>query len=252
MLVDTHAHVYKENYENLEEVLKNAKEKNVLKIFNCAENVKTSKEIISLSKKYNDFLYAIVGIHPENVDGINKKDLLVLEKLIKENKILGIGEIGLDYHYEGFDKEKQIKLFEKMLDLATTYNLPVIVHSRDATLDTINILKKYNLKGIIHCFNGSLEIAREYIKMGYLLGINGIVTFKNCKLIEVIKEIGINSIVFETDCPFLTPEPYRKYKNEPKYIYDTMKFVSDSLKIDFKELEITVLSNIKRVFNIDL
>lgn len=250
MVVDTHAHVYKDNYDNVDEVINNAKDKGVTKIINCAESLSTSKEIISLYKKHSDILECAVGVHPEYSREVKEEDLIELKKLVKSEKVIAIGEIGLDYHYDNTDKKSQIGLFTSMLDLATKYNLPVIVHSRDATEDTINILKTYNLKGIVHCFSGSYEVAMEYIKMGYLIGIGGIVTFKNCKLIEVIEKLDLKNIVFETDCPYLTPEPYRKYKNEPAYVIETMKFVGKKLGKTLEELEYISSSNIKAVFDI--
>ena len=157
----------------------------------------------------------------------------------------------MDYYYGKENKDIQIKLFKEQLKIAEKYNLPVIIHSREATQDTISILKKYKVKGIIHCFSGSTETAKEYIKMGYLLGVNGIVTFKNSKNIkEVLKNIGLSSIVLETDCPFLTPEPFRKYKNEPKYVLTVAKFLSMFFDKDLQEIEKITTNNVLSIFDI--
>ena len=231
MITDTHCHIYKEYYNDIDSLMIELSNNNIGRIINNACDYKSSLEVMELSKKY-DSMYFVLGVHPES--DIN--DLKKVKELIKENlnnkKMLGIGEIGLDYHYEELNKEEQIKLFRSQMDLAERYNLPVIIHSRESTKDMINILKDYNVKGIIHCFNGSVETAKEYIKMGYLLGINGVVTFKNCKLINVLKEIGYENIVFETDSPYLTPVPYRSETNSPKYLNEIIDFVSKELNVD--------------------
>lgn len=249
MLVDTHAHVYSLTYNNIDEVLKNAKEKNVSKIFNCSEDIKTSLEVIALSKEYMGFLLPCIGVHPQNIEGLEENFINKLEEMIKNNKIIAIGEIGLDYYWTSDNKDAQKKIFRLQLELAEKYNLPVFIHNREATEDIINILKDFNLKGIIHCFNGSYEIAEEFIKMGFLLGINGIVTFKNCKLIELLKKIDIKNIVFETDAPFLSPVPYRGKKNESAYVTETVKFVSKELDISYENLLNITYDNLKGIFN---
>ena len=146
------------------------------------------------------------------------------------------------------NKEKQIKLFETQLSLAEKYNIPVIVHSRDATEDTINSLKKFKCKGVIHSFSGSLETAKIYIKMGYLLGVNGVITFKNSKIKEVIKEVGLESIVLETDSPYLTPEPFRGKQNNPGHVFEVAKFVADLYNISLEELAEQTNKNITNIY----
>lgn len=217
MFVDTHAHINSRDCKNIDEVVASAKKNNVLKVVNCADDLNTSYEVVSLNKRYN-LLYPAVGIHPLNVDSIDTNTFFELEKIIRNDKVIAIGEIGLDYYYSKDNMLKQIEIFELQLKLASKYNLPVIIHSRNATDDMLKILKNYKLKGVIHCFSGSIEMAREFIKLGYFLGIGGVLTFKNSKLGEVIKNIPMEYILLETDSPFLTPEPYRKKVNEPKYI----------------------------------
>ena len=217
MFVDTHAHINSRDCKNIDEVVASAKKNNVLKVVNCADDLNTSYEVVSLNKRYN-LLYPAVGIHPLNVDSIDTNTFFELEKIIRNDKVIAIGEIGLDYYYSKDNMLKQIEIFELQLKLASKYNLPVIIHSRNATDDMLKILKNYKLKGVIHCFSGSIETAREFIKLGYFLGIGGVLTFKNSKLGEVIKNVPLEYILLETDSPFLTPEPYRKNTNEPKYI----------------------------------
>ena len=173
-----------------------------------------------------------------------------MKKIIKSNsKIIAIGEIGLDYHYDNTNKDRQKDLFIKQIMLAKEYKLPIVIHTRDATKDTIDILKKFNIKGIIHCFSGSLETAREYINMGFYLGIGGVVTFKNSKLKDVIKEIGLDSIVLETDSPYLSP--IRGNKNFPKNIKIIAEYIASLLNISVEEVSKKTTLNVKKIYNIE-
>ena len=162
----------------------------------------------------------MLGIHPEEIDKITDSSFKFIEDNLSNKKIVGIGEIGLDYYWRSDNREEQKKVFERQLKLAKKYNLPVIVHSRDAIQDTYDIIVKYKVKGIIHCFSSSLEMAREFIKIGFKIGIGGTVTFKNSlKLQEIVKVIDTKDITLETDSPYLAPEPFRGKKNEPKNTY---------------------------------
>ena len=209
----------------------------------------SNKEVLEKIKHY-DWMYGAIGIHPENVDNYKEEDLEYVIAHINDNKVVAIGEIGLDYHYSKENKEKQIELFEKQLELAERYNVPVIVHSREATLDTIECLKKYRVRGVIHSFSGSYETAIIYIKMGFLLGINGVVTFKNCNSIDMIKKIGIKHIILETDSPYLTPVPYRGKKNYPSHVIDIVNFLVEKLSISEEEIASITENNIKEIFDI--
>ena len=249
MLIDTHAHIDSNNYENILEVINNAKTDNVLKIINCALDVFTCEKVLEISRKYKNIVYPSLGFHPGNLDDLLEDDIKTLEKYIKNNKIIAIGEIGLDYYYGKNNREKQITFFKKQLQLAHKYNLPVIVHSRESTLDTLNTLKEYNVKGVIHCFNGSLETAKEYIKMGFYLGIGGLITFKNSKLKEVIKYIPLEYLLLETDCPYMTPEPYRKFKNEPKYIKVVAEYIAELKSVSVEEVEKITTNNAFKIFD---
>ena len=249
MFTDTHCHIYKEYYENIDEVLKNAKKSNVNRMINNGCDKKSNEEVLELTQKYEN-IYGAIGIHPENVEEYTKEDLKNIEENIKNKKIIAIGEIGLDYHYTKENKESQKELLESQLKIAEHYHLPVIIHSREATEDTINTLKKYKITGVIHSFSGSLETARIYIKMGYLLGINGVITFKNSKLKEVIKEISLDNIILETDSPYLTPEPFRGKRNEPARIHEIAKFICELKGVSLEELARITNENIKRIFDI--
>ncbi|MBE6156629.1 MAG: TatD family deoxyribonuclease [Firmicutes bacterium] len=249
MFTDSHCHLYKEYYDDIQGVLNLSKESKVNRYINNGCDKSTNEEVVSLVKKYHN-MYGTLGIHPEYVDQYTLEDIKFISDNIDNPKIIAIGEIGLDYHYTKVNREKQIDLFELQLKMAEENNIPVIIHSREATLDTINILKKYNVTGIIHSFSGSLETAKEYIKMGYLIGVNGVITFKNSNVKNVIKEIPLEYIVLETDSPYLTPEPNRGRQNNPSHILDIAKFVGDLKNINLDELSKITNNNIKKLFNI--
>lgn len=245
--VDTHCHVFKSDYANIDEILENASNKYIKYVINNGSNNETNKEVIDLIKKYPN-MYGAIGIHPEDVEGVMQEDIQFIEDNLSNEKIVAIGEIGLDYYYTKENKEEQIKLFESQLALAEKYNMPVIVHSRDATEDTINSLKKFKCKGVIHSFSGSLETAKIYIKMGYLLGVNGVITFKNAKIKDVIKEVGLKNIVLETDSPYLTPVPFRGTQNNPGHVLEIAQFVADLYNISLEELAEQTNNNITEMY----
>lgn len=249
MLVDTHCHLYKEYYDSLTDVLKEASLNQVSKFIVAGCDQKSNEEVLELLKS-QDSIYGCLGIHPESVTTYQDKDLLFLEEHLKDVRVVAVGEIGLDYHFDKEHKEQQKELFEKQLVLAEKYSLPVVVHSRDATKDTIEILKKFpKVKGVIHSFSGSLEVAEIYIKMGYKLGINGVATFKNSHLKEILPTI-FPDIVLETDSPYLTPHPYRGNKNSPKNILLIADFICEYLNISKNQLEKVTNENVRAVFDI--
>lgn len=245
MFCDTHCHVLSEYYDDVDEILKDAKEAGVSRVINAAYNLESSKEVMALVKKYPE-MYGVVGLHPENIE--EDFDYTIFDNLDK--KIVGIGEIGLDYHYTKDNKDKQIEVFERQLDIAEKLNLPVVIHSREAAGDTLEILKRHHNFGVIHSYSGSLEMAREYIKLGFVLGVNGVVTFKNCNLKDTLKNIDMNSIVLETDSPYLTPVPFRGTQNNPGKMMNTARFVADIYEVPLSELAEITNQNIKRIFDI--
>lgn len=249
MFTDTHCHLYSDYYQDIHEVITQSQLLGVNRYINNATDINSIKEILKLVKEYPN-MYGAIGIHPENVDTYQSRDLEYIEKHLKDDKIVAIGEIGLDYYYTKENKDKQIMLFRKQLELAEKYHLPVIIHSREATKDTIEILKEYKVKGVIHSFSGSYETACIYIKMGYLIGVNGVITFKNSKLFEVIKRIPKESIVIETDSPYLTPVPYRGKQNIPGRVSDIALYLVNLYKISKEELAVVTNQNIKRIFDI--
>lgn len=249
MFIDTHCHIYREYYDDLDMIVDKIKKANIKKIINNGCDIQSNKEVLSSVLKY-DIMYGAIGIHPENVDKYTEEDLNFIVEHIKDKKIVAIGEIGLDYYWVKDNKEKQIDLFRKQLAIAEEFNVPVIIHSRDATLDTINILKEYKVKGVIHSFSGSYETACIYIKMGFLLGINGVITFKNCNLKEVLKKIDLSNIVLETDSPYLTPVPFRGEKNDSSHINDIALFICDLKNVSMSSLAQATNANVRKCFDI--
>ena len=215
-LIDTHCHM--SLTDDIDGIIKRSRENNVENLILSCCDLESIKEGLEIIKMYPS-IYLTIGLHPDEIKDYNENIISYLENLIVNNsKIIGIGEIGLDYFHNKDNKQEQMNLFESQLQLAKKLDLPVIIHSRDATNDTISILKKYNLKTTIHCFTGSLETANIYVKNGYLLGIGGVSTFKNTNLRETLKSIPLENIVFETDSPYLSPVPFRGEINEPKNI----------------------------------
>lgn len=246
-MIDTHAHILSEFYDDIDKLIEELKSKNIIKVINCADSIETSKEVLNIYNKYEGYLLPAVGIHPENID--NSK-LKTIENIIKEHKVFAIGEIGLDYHYNNENKDEQKEYFIKQLDLALKYDLPVIIHIREAMQECFDILKTRKNKGIIHCFSGSVEMAREYIKLGYKLGIGGVLTFKNSKLYEVIEKIDLKDIVLETDSPFLSPEPFRGKKNKPCNVLYVAKRIAEIKNISLEEVINTTTTTAKQIFDI--
>lgn len=248
MFVDTHCHLYRSYYEDLDDVIEQIKESEIYRVINNGCDKNSNIEVLELVGKY-DLMYGALGIHPESANEYTQEDLDYIEEHIKDKKIVAIGEIGLDYYWVKDNKDKQKELFEYQLKLAEKYNIPVIIHSREATQDTIDILKKYKVKGIIHSFSGSYEVAQIYIKMGFLLGINGVITFKNCNLKDVIEKIDVSNIVLETDSPYLTPVPNRGKRNDPTKVMDIAKFIADIKGITLEELSKEINGNLSKVFD---
>ena len=248
MLVDTHCHLFHEYYDNIDEILDRAKDNGIGAVIVNGTNILDNKEVLELVSKY-DMVYGALGIQPQEIDDDWEECLKFIEEHIQDRKILAIGEIGLDYHYE-CDRELQKYVFRKQLELAQKYNKPVIVHSRDCIQETYNILKEYHVIGIIHCYSGSLEMALEFKKIGFYLGIGGVCTFKNAsKLISVIKSIGLEYIVLETDSPYLTPEPYRGKINEPAYVKVILEKICNIKGINYNDAVELITCNLLALFD---
>lgn len=238
-MIDTHCHIFKEYYEDISFVIE--KMKNNIIIVSGTNDI-DNLEVIELCNKYPN-VYGTLGIHPTEISKITDDSYKIIEDNLTNPKIVGIGEIGLDYYWEKENKEIQKDIFIKQINLAKKYNKPIVVHTRDSINDTYEILKEHaqGLKIDIHCFSSSIEMANNFINIGCRLGIGGVLTFKNnTKLKEVVKNIDLRNIMLETDSPFLTPEPYRGQKNEPYNVLYVAKVIADIKDTSLEEvLEIT-------------
>lgn len=224
-IFDTHAHYDDEKFnEDRDLLLSSLPSKGIDLIINCGCDVKTSESAVSLTKKYS-FIYAAVGIHPHEAEDAGEDALSVIRKLSENSKVVAIGEIGLDYHYDFSPRDVQKEYFEKQIILAKELDLPIIVHDREAHADTLELLKKYEPKGVVHCFSGSAESAQEILKIGMYIGFGGAVTFKNAKKpLEVVEMLPLDRLLLETDCPYMAPVPYRGTRNDSSLIpYSAVK-----------------------------
>ncbi|CAG7839182.1 D-aminoacyl-tRNA deacylase [Clostridium haemolyticum] len=228
MIFDSHAHYDDESFnEDREEIIKQIKENGVVNVLNCGASMKGARDSLKLADKY-DFFYAAVGIHPENAYELTEKNYEEIKHMSNHPKVRAIGEIGLDYYWEeNPPREKQKEVFRKQMTLARELNMPVIIHDRDAHKDTLDIMKEFpDVKGVVHCFSGSVEFARECLKLGYYIGFTGVITFKNAKkTIEVAREVPMDKILVETDAPYMAPTPNRGKRNRSDYI----EFIIDKI-----------------------
>ena len=250
MFTDSHCHLSINDYENIDDVIKRAKENNVEKLIISGCDKNSIIESIEIANKY-DNVYLELGFHPSETRITNDDDISWLKSLIRNNKkVVAIGEIGLDYHWDKDNKEEQKVLFKKMIALSKELKLPVVIHSRDAFQDTYDILKEEKVTGDIHCFSGNLDNAKMYIDLGFVIGIGGVLTFKNTNLKETIKNIDLDKIILETDSPYLSPEPFRGKQNEPKNVKYVAEEISRLKNIPIEEVSNITENNIKRIFGI--
>ena len=252
MFIDTHMHIGDDFGVEPDLYVKNASDAQVevlIASFCEKDDIMLSTKFV---EKYKN-LYACIGYHPEVSNKIVEKDYEILEEMVKNNpKIVAIGEIGLDYYWNKDNKVKQREVFCKQLEIAEKLKVPVVIHSRDSINETYEILKKYKVSGVIHCFSGSLEMAKKFISLGFLLGIGGVVTFKNSKLFEVIEKLELTNIVLETDSPYLTPEPNRGKTNESSNIPYIAQKIAEIKNISLEKVAKITTENDIRVFDLDV
>ncbi len=256
-IIDTHAHYEDEAFDaDRETLLKKIRESGIGVVVNIGSSMETTKKTLALTKKY-DFIYGAAGVHPSEIEELEDESCYrELEKMAKEDKIVAIGEIGLDYHWETPDRELQKKHFEKQLELAKKVKKPVVIHSRDAAADTLEIMKgayKQDIGGIIHCFSYGKEMAREYLNMGYYLGIGGVITFKNSKkLKEVVEYMPLSRLVLETDSPYLAPEPNRGKRNSSLNLGHVIRAIAALKQVTEQEVVDAAYENACRVYGLEL
>ena len=251
MLVDSHLHLVNCGYENIDEIISRAKKNSVNYFILGGTNKEENVMNIELVNNY-DCIFLTLGYHPEVANDINDEDLELLEEQILKNKdkVVAIGEIGLDYFYGKDNIGKQKDLFIKQLRIAKKYNLPVVIHTRDAINDTYNILKDEGInKGVIHCYSSSYEMALRFINLGFYLGIGGVITFKNSNLKDVVSKISLNNIVLETDSPYLSPD--RGKKNEPCNILIVANYLAELYDVSFQKVSDITTKNVFSLFDLD-
>lgn len=252
-IFDTHAHYADHAFDgDRDRILAELPQKGVKYVMLASSSLEDTAENSVLAEKY-DYIYAAAGVHPENADS-TPADYLekVRRTAVDSPKVRAIGEIGLDYHYEGYDREKQIVLFEEQLELAKELGLPVIIHSRDAWEDTFQILKKHRPKGILHCFSGSAETAREIVKLGMYIGFTGVLTFKNAKkALKALAVVPMDRLLLETDCPYMAPVPFRGKRCDSSMIAYTAEKAAEIKGTDVQELVDITCENGKRIYSIE-
>lgn len=252
-IFDSHAHYDDESFnEDRELVIKELRENNITGVLNCGASLQGARDSVKLAKE-NNFFYAAVGIHPEFADTVDDLVIDELRELSKYEKVRAIGEIGLDYYYdENPPREVQREVFIKQMELANELGLPVIIHDRDAHKDTLEILKMFpKVIGVIHCFSGSVEFAKECLKLGYYIGFTGVITFKNAKkIVDVAKEVPLDKILVETDCPYMAPVPHRGKRNRSEYIKYVIEELSQIKEISSEDLSHQTILNTSKLLNL--
>ena len=254
MIFETHAHYDDERFaEDQDALIKSMPEKGIGRIINVGSSIESTKTTLELAKKY-DYVYAAVGVHPSDIDGLNEETFAWLREQTAWEKTVAIGEIGLDYYWdkEPEVQERQREWFRRQMELAKEVNLPVIIHSRDAAEDTMRLMKEIHaqeIPGVIHCYSYSREMAQEFIKMGYYIGVGGVVTFKNAKkLKETVEAIPLERILLETDCPYMAPEPHRGTRNDSSNIPYVIAKIAELKQVSEAEVERVTEQNARALF----
>lgn len=255
MLFDTHVHLNADQYkDDLEEVIGRAREAGIEYMVVVGFDRGTIQKAMEITEKY-DFIYASVGWHPVDAIDMTPEDLEWIEELSSHPKVVALGEMGLDYYWDKSPKEIQQQVFRQQIRLARKVNLPIVIHNRDATEDIVRILKEEKAEevgGVMHCFTGSLEVAKQCMDMNMYISFGGPVTFKNAKKPkEVAAAISIDKLLIETDCPYLTPHPYRGKRNEPSYVSYVAEQIAELKQVDYEELAKKTTENAKKLFGIN-
>lgn len=254
MIIDTHAHYDDEQFDtDRKEMLGKMQEAGIGLIVDAGSTLESWDKITDLIREY-PFVYGAIGIHPDEVGTLTEEHMKKMDRLLDLEKVVAVGEIGLDYYWDHESHDLQKEWMIRQMELARTRNMPVIIHSREAAADTMEVMKEYGqgMKAVIHCFSYSPEMAGEYVKMGYYIGIGGVVTFKNAKkLKKVVEEIPLSSIVLETDCPYLAPEPYRGKRNSSLYLPKVAEKIAQIKGISMEEVIIRTEENARELYNLN-
>ena len=253
MIFDTHAHYDDSQFEkDRDMVLASMPELGVGTIVNVSASYDSCRQAVALAEKY-PFVYAAVGIHPDEVGALNEETFAEMKKLFQHKKVVAVGEIGLDYYWDNEPHDVQQEWFIRQVELARELDLPVLIHSREAAADTMYVMKTYaqGLRGVIHCYSYSREMAEEYVKMGFYIGIGGVVTFKNAKkLKEVAKAVPLKRIVLETDCPYMAPEPFRGRRNQSSYLRYVAEKIAELKDISTEEVIAVTEENARKLYRL--
>ncbi len=253
MIFDTHAHYDDAQFDSdREELLSSMPDLGVTTIVNVSSTLESCEKCVELAGKY-PYVYAAVGVHPDEVGALNEETFAEMEALLDNDRVVAVGEIGLDYYWDNESHELQKKWFVRQLELARQHHLPIIIHSREAAADTMEIMKAHaqGLEGVIHCYSYSREQAEEYVKMGFYIGIGGVLTFKNAKkLKEVAAAIPLERIVLETDCPYLAPEPFRGKRNQSSYIRYVAEKLAEIKEMTVEEVIAVTEANAKKMYHL--
>lgn len=253
MIFDTHAHYDDAQFDSdREELLSAMPDLGVTTIVNVSSTLESCEKCVELAGKY-PYVYAAVGVHPDEVGALNEETFAEMVALLDNDKVVAVGEIGLDYYWDNESHELQKKWFVRQLELARRHHLPIIIHSREAAADTMEIMKAHaqGLEGVIHCYSYSREQAEEYVKMGFYIGIGGVLTFKNAKkLKEVAAAIPLERIVLETDCPYLAPEPFRGKRNQSSYIRYVAEKLAEIKGMTAEEVIAVTEANAKKMYHL--
>lgn len=254
MFIDSHAHLDDSRFDGDRDILiKSLKDNDIELVINIGADLQSSIDSLKLADKY-DNIYATIGVHPHSAKEVTEETLEEFRKLAKHPKVVAIGEIGLDFYYDNSPRDIQRKWFREQLKLAKELNLPVVIHSREATKETYDIIKEEQdgtLRGVLHCFSASKEVAMEYIKLGFYISLAGPVTFKNARVAkEVAKAVPLDKLLIETDCPYLAPEPNRGRRNEPKYVRHVAEKIAELRGIPVEEVAEQTRKNTKELFGI--
>ncbi len=253
-MIDTHTHLYVEEFDaDRDEMIRRAIKKGITKFYLPAIDSESHEKMLALEAEYPENIFSMIGLHPCYVKPKSwEKELAIVENYLNERKFPAIGEIGIDLYWDKTTLDIQIKAFEKQIDWAIERDLPIVIHTRESFEEVFEVLERKKhpkLRGIFHCFSGNLDQAKHAIELGFLLGIGGVVTFKNGKIDQFLKEISLEHIVLETDSPYLAPVPYRGKRNESAYLDLVAGKLVDIYGVDFSEIEQITTQNAERIFN---